>query len=271
MIPETDLVKHNFSKHAESYHQVARCQKHTAKKLMQMITCRMKDHNVNTTFTDLGSGTGFLTTEIFDTYPNANVNALDIAPQMNKIAMNRPELKKHLTANKLLFLEGDMNALIPTLKTNYIVSSLSLQWMRDLRTTLKLISAQLPEDGVFAFSILTNHTFRELRASFEHFNAQLPGPRLLARDELNIMIADEFTIETRFYEKWTETHDSPLAFLRQLHETGAINATGKPIPVDLMRKIIQYYGDNFSRDDGKISVIYSIAYFICTKKKTFGV
>lgn len=258
---EFHKIGHNFSRHADSYNTAAQCQAAAAAHLTDLIhmVCTENIHVV----TDLGVGTGFLSRELFHHYPEAAINAVDIAPGMLEQCQRHPEFQKHLNDGTLKLILNDIRTFVPLQETELCVSGLTVQWLADIRQFLTHIRSHLKPGAIFAFSTLMEGTFQDLQSCFKTLGFPYPGPAFLSRQTLDEIVGSLFDICVSDTETRIEHYPSPRAFLRQVQQTGAVNAGGKPVSVPALRQVIQHYETCYQTHHGDIAVQYQLAYYVC--------
>lgn len=256
----TELIRDNFSRSAESYEQAAQCQAHAAKVLAGMIAAQCK--LTLPSIVDWGVGTGFLSRELFAYYPQAVLTAVDLSPQMIEQCKVHPDFQTALSERRLRFITADLREFRLPRMTDIVASGLTLQWVDPIGPTLQTLSEQLSPGAIFAFSTLTAGTFRDLHRAFEALKIPYPGPVLLSRETLTEQVSSTLTLLDHRSETWRESHPSPADFLRQVRRTGAVNASGHPLSPGILRQILRYYTEHFSRTDGSVEIEYELDYWI---------
>ncbi|MBI5893475.1 MAG: methyltransferase domain-containing protein [Deltaproteobacteria bacterium] len=155
-------IKQQFSSSAQNYDSKAGFQKKIAEELLNYIVPQLADCNLQlATILDIGCGTGFLTIPLAETFSNVKVYAIDIAHPMVKTA----RLK---TRESQFFLTADCDSLpYKNCQFDLLASSLTYQWSGNLDTAFKEAHRILEKGGMFAFSMLGQKTFKELRECYK--------------------------------------------------------------------------------------------------------
>lgn len=153
------LHKHHiaasFSRAAPSYDAVAGLQRAVGKHLME---CIPSEHRVDS-WLDLGSGTGYFSRSLAESYPKASGIALDLAEGMLRYA--RPQ------GGAQHFICADAECLpIQGASCDLIFSSLALQWCSNFSRVLEEAHRVLKPGGILAFSSVCAGTLWELRDSW---------------------------------------------------------------------------------------------------------
>lgn len=136
---------------------------------------------------------------------------------------------------------------------------MSFQWSLNLPHTLKNIHSQLSEDGILAFSLPVDSTFKELKSSsinqFHFFDD--------IRDMLN---QASFTILDEGQYNFVTQFDSPLSALRSIKHVGANYVINRPkqglYGKGFLREIFNPVGEA----SDTYNLTYNIAFFIAGKK-----
>lgn len=125
---------------------------------------------------EIGCGTGALTEILFNEWPLAAINALDIAPAMIKVAEQRvlSRSANHVSnsnsqPSRLRFLQGDVEmwaADAPMDSFDLIVSNACFQWLSNPQQTLGQLRRILRNGGLLVFTTFGPHTFYELHKAF---------------------------------------------------------------------------------------------------------
>lgn len=170
---------------------------------------------------DLGCGTGKTTKLLTQRYHYDYFAAVDFASHLIGIA------KQNLNIKNMHFFEKDFDQpiLFPHL-FNLVFSNMSLQWSKQLNTTLKLAISYLASDGLLAITLPTKGTLNELSTLFA-IN-QFPVFESLQHSLLSFGCE----LITSFKQHYTLTFDNTIDALRSLRYVGAthvINRTSRPL------------------------------------------
>ncbi|MFA6568031.1 MAG: methyltransferase domain-containing protein [Victivallales bacterium] len=257
----TEIIEKNFSKGAASYDKTATFQKYAAGELAKKIFSRTPELPPGAKILELGCGTGFLTKRLFTQFPEAEITVTDISGQMLELCKANTNgvkvWKKH-------FMKCDFEENIPVGNYDLIVSSLSFQWVLNLRRLAERMSILLSPGGAVFFSMLIEPTFGTLRKSFSDLNIPYPGPRFLTESDIEktFMVFNDNIFGSDLHREY---YPSTIAFLKHLNSIGSGNATGETLSVGTLRKVIEYHSrKNFV--SGKIRADYKLLYGICRNK-----
>lgn len=151
--PQKHLIAQAFSRAATTYNHAARLQQTVGAALLQSLPNHLSGRVL-----DMGCGTGFISNGLQQRFPTANVVALDIAHGMLQAAQED---------HALLCVQADMEQLPFTAQsTQWIVSSLALQWASHLAQCLQEWRRVLQADGSLFFTTFLPGTLCELQNSW---------------------------------------------------------------------------------------------------------
>jgi malonyl-CoA O-methyltransferase len=141
-----------FSCAAKKYEQEAALHRRVAERLMPLLP-----NSQPKVILELGCGTGFLTRLLCEKYGEAHIDAVDFAPGMvEQTAMLVKSERVHVHL-------ADARKFSSSRDYDMVVSASSLQWMRPFGQLFSRIRTLLKPNGVFAFALFGEGTFRELR------------------------------------------------------------------------------------------------------------
>lgn len=249
-------VQRNFDHSAITYDQYAMIQKEIATELMVNIKStgrRFKN------ILEVGCGTGFLTELLAREYPQAHILALDIAPEMIKVAQAK---LGHFHQITYLAADGENLQLGETGHFDLIVSNLVFQWFAAYGQPFARYSQALQTGGDFLFSTLGEGTFLELYACL----AQLTWPEVdrqplcnpapfISKEHLKAVMEQVGFQEIKVIEYTKQEYfPSSRAFLHALKKTGAHSyLTGrlgsKGVGPGIF-KVINQYDSRFQTNNG---------------------
>jgi malonyl-CoA O-methyltransferase len=146
-------IARSFGSASDSYDVSSRLQRYSGKHLMPWLPNRN-----DLTVLDLGSGTGFFTNILADTYQQ--VIGLDISSEMLSFA-------KSNRSDDIFWLEADAHKLpLQDESIDFIFSNLVIQWCDPLDVVIKEILRVLKPGGLFIFTTLVDGTLHELKSSW---------------------------------------------------------------------------------------------------------
>jgi len=193
-----DKVTQNFDAGAFHYDQYANIQKQVAIELCHKIDTSPK------TILEIGCGTGFLTNELIDKFPDAKITAIDIAPNM--IAKCQEKFNQ---SDKLSFHIMDGEAIEIDEKFDLIVSSMTFQWFENLPQAIRDLKQKLNQGGTIYFDLPNKESFPEWREILAQNN--FTSGLVHAPVEMGVF-------ETKTYRK---KYDTAVDFLNRMKKIGA--------------------------------------------------
>ena len=220
-----NIIKLNFSKYAKSYDEYANIQKHCAAKLIRKIESGMSAPNKITKILDIGCGTGIFTELLRDRFTDAEISAMDISPEMIKIA------KDKLTGRQIKFITADAEKIpfksrMSTAngeKFNLIGSNASFQWFENLDWTLKKYKGMLEADGILLFSVFGPQTFFALNESLKELlgkKTAISSANFIKKEVLNKILKKYFKSVSIEEEMIEENYNTLLELLKKIKYTG---------------------------------------------------
>jgi malonyl-CoA O-methyltransferase len=248
MISKKKLIQH-FNKAADSYDQFANVQKHIALSTKEMISNKPND------IMELGSGTGFLTSQLFSFSP-VNIDCIDISEKMNH------ELAKKYNEHHINFITEDIETYIPEKKYDLILSSSTFQWLEDPVKQIHRYRQFLNSSGELIISFFIEHTFKEMREIIERITRRpyesglifLPVKEIILELEKNEI---KYIIDEKYISQEIQSLESHLKELKMI---GANNA-GKNTRISRneWKEIFTYYDQNVVKNK-KPYISYHVCY-----------
>ena len=153
------IIRQHAEQVADTYDASAVLQKEIARRLSERLDyIKLQPKQV----LDVGSGTGFITEDLFKRYPKAQLIAMDFALNMvKKCKKGGGWLRKPKAvcadAEQLPFKADSVDL---------IVSNLMLQWSNDLAKTFAGFQSVLAPNGLLLFTTFGPDTLKELRQSW---------------------------------------------------------------------------------------------------------
>lgn len=181
---------------------------------------------------EIGCGTGGLSAHLLRIFPDAELVLSDISPSM------LARCQTHI-GDKPAYRQLDAQNLPPDLESfDLIISSLALQWVEDLPSTLSHLIALLNPGGRLAFAVLGNENFKEWSELLTHSGAPSGLHPYPSAGGFCWPEPYQGRIEQEFLQ---EQHASGAMFLKSLKQIGAAtpHAAHKPIPVSVMRRVLK--------------------------------
>lgn len=255
MLTYKERISKNFSKAAASYDREAVVQREMGQILVGTIK---KDCPKANSILDLGTGTGFLIEEVSRLYPDAKIYGIDIAPGMVEASKSKFEGKKNIS-----IMQGDIEDLpFPENSFDMVISSTSLQWIKNLENVFRQISTVLTRDGVFYANLFGEKTFEELKLSLKSIGLAYPFSFVDKKTLQDLLEKTGFisNIESRIFRKY---YPDLVSFLKKVKEIGAGNIF--PLKNNLgQRKLFSDLEKHFRMNDSQVAITYELISFKAT-------
>lgn len=221
----SESVALRFGARANEYERNATLQADIARQLADLLP-----DMPNPDLLEVGCGTGLLTGELLQRYPDADILATDIAPEMvDKCRANFREAGERLN---VVVLDGE--APVPGKTYDLIVSSMTVQWFADPVEGLRKLAGHLKPEGELWYSTLAPDCLPEWRKA------------LKTRDAVAGLI--EMPVLPGVCHETTHVieYGSGLAFLERLKAIGATTPRPEyqPLSPGRLRKILQALEDD---------------------------
>ena len=219
---------------------------------------------------DIGCGTGFLSHNLTERFPEANILSCDISHAMVKQALSKLQgTSCKRQTNKIHFLNSD-GELLPykTESFDIVTSNLTYQWMNDIKTAFSEAYRVLRSGGVFVFSTLGTATLKELRMCYIEASA------ILSRNGLPAFIgfSDQPFIQSALANAGfknispattniIKTHDDMWGLLKNIKSIGAGNpfkdGDNSLARGSILKKMAEIYNDRFKIKDSRLTTCNS--------------
>jgi len=247
------LVARRFGIAAQTYGAFADVQIQAADRLLDQLpdqpkACRMLE---------VGCGTGILTEGLLKRFPEAEIDALDIAPEMITFAARRLGPYR-----RLRLITADVEHFQPTAPYDWMVSSSALHWLPERLAVFKRLHAMLNPGGLFCFSLMLNGTFSELQEARRE-TVPLKKPPVLLPDFAQVTAevrAAGFIITRSVKTAQTVYYPSVHDFFRRIRRQGV--TAGGPQAERLsrgeLRRLEAAYTRRCAGPDGSIPVTYVV-------------
>jgi len=262
-LPNVQQVAQAFSQAAKTYDEVAGLQRIVADQLLAKGNGFHRGKVL-----DIGSGTGYVSAHLASIDSVVAVTGLDIAQGMLTYAQSR-----HHSA-KLNWQLGDAQALPLNLLNSakgydVVISSLSIQWCKDLDAVFAGVAQCLAEDGVFHCATLGPQTLHQLKWAWSQVDNYQHVNEFVAFETLGNELNKHFSEVTIECETIELQYPSVQKLTKDLKQLGASNhntqAAQGLMGVGRLRKMVQAY--ECLRDSlGQLPVTYEV-YYIKAKTK----
>ncbi len=211
------LVAESFSKAASGYDAAAFLQQEVASRVFERLSYMKVSPGK---ILDVGCGTGHCSRQLRDSYSKAKIFGIDIAPGMIEEARKSQSLFRKINyqvadADQLPFEDNTFDL---------VFSSLTIQWLPDLKKTFSELHRVLKPGGLLLFSTLGPDTLMELRESWQHVDDGIHVNRFI---DMHIVGDEVFnaSFENTVMDRdvITLTYETMLGLMRDLKAIGAHN------------------------------------------------
>lgn len=173
-----EIIANNFGRCADTYDRYAEIQRDTAETLASLLPDLDKPDIL-----EIGCGTGFLTQELCNKYPDATFLITDLSPDMVQFAQNK------FQNPQIQFAVMDGETPNTDKKFDLIVSSMAVQWFEDPQAGIEKLKTFLKPGGKIFFTSLGKKSFIEWRRTLrklglpEGVNTGITLPGKIHEDE----------------------------------------------------------------------------------------
>ena len=251
-------LERRFSRNARTYDAYASVQKTMSHKLMDLVKVRQV-----TNILEIGCGTGYLTSLLIQTFPEAKVTALDLASGMIDVAKERmidEGKEKHVE-----FICADIETDFPNQVYDLIISNATFQWFNHPSDMAQEILTHLKPEGQCLFSTFGNNTFKELAESFQVARAHMDLEEHVKASQ-DFLSAYEWVMclenakqtsgiraaVTSYETMIPEYFENCMAFFKSIKKIGANRASGSRPATSpkFMQKVTDIYESEFRTPKG---------------------
>jgi len=255
-------IAHSFSSAAKGYDDSAFLQKEVASRVFERLGyMRIAPRNI----LDVGCGTGSCSRQLASTFGASKVCAIDLAPGMIEQAKRAGGLKQKLSRSKIDYQVADADQL-PFVDDSFelVFSSLTLQWLPDLKQTFKELHRVLKPGGLLIFSTLGPDTLSELRQSWRAVDKGVHVNDFVDMHNVGDQVFNasfENTVMDR--DVITLTYETMIGLMRDLKAIGAHNIQSERskglLGKDKFNRLKAAY-EKFRWQDGELPATYEIIY-----------
>ena len=231
----------NFDDKAKSYDQNADLQRQTSDRLFHSL-CQLNPKNTHKIL-EIGCGTGYLTRKVLEQFPESQVHALDLSPEML-------QQSKLAGEKNLELIQADAESFKCEEKYDLIISNLSFQWFEEQLATINKYYQNLNESGYLLINSLSAGTYQQFIEAFEQNQITYPGLSYLSQNDFRQGLPSTATINEYLIK---ENFPNTRTFLKKLHAIGAHK--NKALSTKDLRKVIKTHDSFFSEE---IQVEYQI-------------
>ncbi len=254
------MIEHRFTAAAATYDLHDCPQRELAERLLALIPPLHPGRIL-----DVGAGTGLLTQYLLDRYPDADIDALDMAPGMVEFGCKRFQRQPRVT-----WRLGDARHYRSTHRYDLIVSNAALQWVPSLPSALAHLVGLLEPGGAVGIGVMLSGTLAELHtlrgqvAPSKKTSVQLPCWKdvLSAVGDAGVEIIQSDRALNRV------GYESAAMFLRILHNQGVTG--GHPdrgmqlLNRTELSRLVRLYEELYSCDSG-VTATYEYGVVVAVK------
>lgn len=217
---------------------------------------------------EIGCGTGHLTRLTHQTFPDIDLDAIDISEAMIQ------EVHKDFAHQKNIhFIVADARNFSSFSSYDLILSSSSLQWATPLNTCFQNLLLLLQPKGLLVCALMIKGTLAELHEARQRIAPQkLPAIHLpSSNDVVNHLTDTGFNILQKKELTFHETYPSSRAFLLSIHNQGVTGGNLSRSKTVLTRgelqQLITDYETHYSTNaiNSDVQATYQVLFFTATK------
>jgi len=264
-MPTTALnaLRQYFSRSTRRYHEHARLQRRIAAELAEWLPRSDEPLSI----LELGCGSGFLTRQIVERFPQAAIDAIDISAEMIELARQR------LPAANVRWQVADMNRWESPLRYDLIASSTALHWGDPLQDLVMQVRRQLRPGGRLAAAVMSAGTLTELHELRRQIAPHKKPLRQLPReaDLLDWVDGAGLTLVKATTETTRQVYTSALELVRSLRQTGFTGGpfsqgSGGGLVRSELEALIELYQQRYGDPSGKVFATYRVTFVEAQKK-----
>lgn len=254
---EKGRLGRNFGRQAVQYERHARVQRTMAAQLASRLQALTRPP---ARILEIGCGTGYLTRQLREIFPEARIIALDLA------LATIQEAKRQLGFSpRLAWLVADGEQPLRG-RFDLITSNSVFQWFNQPAQTCRRYWEQLNPGGSLVFATLGPATFQELALSLERVTQKLSvsiNPLIPARgfagvaDWQRFLFQAGFALATVEQQPVVEAYPTVMNFLKAIQGMGATRPRPAFLSRRLLTEMIAHYEAAY-RVNGVIPVTYEI-------------
>ncbi len=238
-------IKKQFEKSMQNYDKNAVVQKTMASKMLTKLS-KIKNHY--DTILELGSGTGILTTQIAQNLHFKTYYANDLI-EKSKIYIQK-------SIPQAQFLCGNALKIKTAKQADLIISNAMFQWFENLDKALQILTTQLNNQGILAFSTFTKGNYKEIKEltglTLEYKSTD-EIENTLKNNGFEILYIENFTKELKF--------NTPLELLAHMKNTGVNSLSENTWTI----KDVKTFCDKYSKIYPSVCLTYAPLIVIAKK------
>ncbi len=230
-------VRRNFARASGNEDRTAQLQTDVREELLERTRWLFKGRDSNVRrILDLGSGTGAALPALRQTWPDAELLALDFAAPMLTVAQRHfsnggsgllARIRRTWHAPPMSTAICADAAALPLVQqsVDLVFSNLMLQWCDDLDMVLAEIRRVLRPEGLVIFSTFGPDTLRELRSAWAQVDDAVHVSGFLDMHDIgDALMRAGFREPVLDVDRLQSQHTDARALMQQLKSVGAVNA-----------------------------------------------
>lgn len=255
------LIRESFDRAAAGYDDVALLQQTVALRLLERLDLiKLQPQRI----LDVGAGTGQLTLQLTRRYKNSEVIALDLAPEMLKLARQRLGIfDKWFGKQRFICADADHLPLADN-SIDMIISNFAIQWCSDLDQTFGEFQRVLKPGGLLLFTTFGPDTLKELRQAWRSVDDNIHVNSFIDMHDIgDAMVRSKLSDPVMDTERLTLTYQDGMAVMRDLKAMGAHNvAAGRNHALTGKQRLHQMLTayEQFRNSDGRLPATYEVVY-----------
>lgn len=260
-MPYKKSIAARFSRASGTYSESAAVQREMVTQLVE----KLPDSHPKRIL-EIGCGTGILSEELLKKYPQAEIDAVDIAPGMIDFCCRKYALESRVHWHVADILDFKFAG-----KYDLIVSSSAIHWVTDLDHLFERLHEVLSDAGLVIFSLMLENTFCELHEAKEAIlDAGRLGGRLPSFEQVSGSVEQAgFMVVTNELYRRSVQYPSAKAFFRELNAqgvtSGRVSRSETPLSRRELHKLAQTYEHMFAHEEGGIMATYECGLFSCRR------
>jgi malonyl-ACP O-methyltransferase BioC len=259
LLEDTHSLSNYFSRSASQYHRHAEFQRKIAKILAERYLAEVDPQSI----LELGCGTGFLTRQLIDRFPNAPIDAVDVSGEMIRLAQSElpsPRVRWHV---------ADMNKFQSDRAYDLIASSTALHWGNPVDALIRRVGDHLCPGGKLVAAVMSAGTLGELHQLRQEVVPHKAPPRgLPSKNVLADCLSDaNLMVRAITSETYRLTFSSPKEFFRSLRRTCFTGGPFSPSSTDVLVRseldaLLRLYQERFASACGGVYATFQVTFFV---------
>lgn len=264
-------IRRNFNRAAATYDQASALQQEVASRLCERLELIKVEPS---RICDLGCGTGYISRELAQRYPKADIASLDLA--LNMLKVNRQQTHQTAKQNPLArwfrpathashhYICADARNLpLADNSVDMLLSGLTLQWCDPLPQAFAQMLRVVKPGGFVMFSTFGPDTLKELKYCWGQVDQQVHVHDFHDMHDIgDTLLQSGFADPVMDMELIRVSFDDVTQLMRDLKNIGAGNASEQQAPGLAGKKVLKTLQQSYEqfRENGKLMASYEIIY-----------